>query len=72
MPLWKQESERAWKVFKGLCFMPWHILWQKVLRVSQEMRVKLGSGVKAGKPRFPGGTCLAGSLCLSPRVNKKA
>lgn len=55
MPLWKQESERAWKVFKGLCFMPWHILWQKVLRVSQEMRVKLGSGVKAGTPRFPGG-----------------
>lgn len=49
MPL-KQESEKALKVFKGLCFIPWHMLWQKVLRVSQEM--KLGSGVK---PRFPGG-----------------
>lgn len=35
--------------------MPWHILWQKVLRVSQEMRVKMSSGVKAGKLRFPGG-----------------
>lgn len=30
--------------------MPWHILWWKVPRESQEVRVKLGSGVKAGKP----------------------